>query len=551
MKKSLCVCALLLCCACGIAQLVPNNGFYNSMMVPCPGNPSVQVQGYQEWEFYQTYNDEWDGVKDSDNCISIIPGNLGCKIPLVQIDTLRRFFIASKPINNSYLAPHVVYNLPLDVGFIGTFNIQGGLDSAGQTKSFILSVTRIPDVTGLDTTYLLQKVALDPVDTPSWEYFTYNTCMASTKFDDQYLKRVVSGIKFSQANTGDTLVLKTFGSYFYTYAETYSEIQVPQFSGNFETTIGGGFDPSLIIYDASGYPSVTNIDAALVTPFPDPGIPVNMVIQVNAVGELIFEPYTKLQAAEVSGQPGVFHTFTLINSGGEVCANFVELIFQHGDEFRYQSGGINLNGSPSCFRFMNGAKMHVMSGSELNYGTANQSGILLMNDAAELIIDPGGTLNIWNRMMLREEHPEYGAKQLYMTLNTGATLRFMPGSHLLNLYSADNSIHLNVFMRGGILDDSGLPESEKLLINRIYDETVNAANPMQLFPNPARDYVDVHCMGSLINDIIISDIMGRTVYESDESGYQIHIKINNPEAGTYFIKCITNEGTYIKQLAIQ
>ncbi|MEP7129271.1 MAG: hypothetical protein ABI729_10400, partial [Chitinophagales bacterium] len=358
MKKSLCVCALLLCYDFGIAQLVPNNDFYNSMMVPCPGNPSVQVQGYQEWEFYQTYNDEWDGEKDTNVCISIVPINFfGCKIPLGQIDTARRLFIASKPTNNSYLPPHVVYNLPLDVASFGDFNIESGLDSSGQTKSFIISVTRIPDNTGLDTTYLLQKAALDPVDTPSWEYFTYNTCMASTKFEDQYLKRVVAGVKFSQVINGDTLLLKQFGSGYIFYAETYSEIQVPEFSGNYQTTIGSGFDPALIIYDAPEYPSAGNIDAALVTPFPDPGSPVNMVIHVTPVGELIFEPYTKLQAAEVNGQPGVFHTFTLLNEGGEVCANFVELIFQDGDEFRYQSGGINLNGSPSCFRFMNGAKM--------------------------------------------------------------------------------------------------------------------------------------------------------------------------------------------------
>ena len=39
-------------------QLVKNTSFYGSGSVPCVANPSITVQGYEEWDFYQKLNDQ-------------------------------------------------------------------------------------------------------------------------------------------------------------------------------------------------------------------------------------------------------------------------------------------------------------------------------------------------------------------------------------------------------------------------------------------------------------------------------------------------------------
>jgi hypothetical protein len=59
----------------------------------------------------------------------------------------------------------------------------------------------------------------------------------------------------------------------------------------------------------------------------------------------------------------------------------------------------------------------------------------------------------------------------------------MPGSHLSNLYSIDNTIKVNVYMKGGILDESGLPEEDRKLINRIY-ETDDLNTKITVYPQP-------------------------------------------------------------------
>ena len=532
------------------AQLVQNIYFANAGSVPCAADSGMTVTGYHDWLFYQTLNDQWDGPKDSSICISIIQIPFsGCKIALNQIDPERRLFIVSRfdTLPSCYLSPHGVFNLPLTVAGTGNFIIELGMDSTGPL-SYTIARTEIPDSTYSGVDYREQKTAINFVDSSgyNWDNVTYNTCLASEKFDEQYLRQVIAALKFSEAEVEDTLLLLLFGTDYMNYPQTYSDIIVPASGNDYVTTIGDFFDPTLIIYDAATYPSAGHIDEALITPSPNPDTIAHMTVYNEGTSSLILEPFTTLRAAEVNGQPGVYHTYTLVNDGGEICANFIEVIFHQGDEFRFQAGEINLNASPSCFRFMNGATLRITSGSELNYGGSNNSGILLLNDDANLIIESGATLNVWNRMMLREEHPEEGAKQFYMSLEPGATLRFMPGSHLTNLYSADNSIKLNVFMNGGTLDDDNLSGADKALINRIYDQQ-SLLDGVSVFPNPVATEASV-VSNKLISEAALFDVLGQLVSHEEVNAKKMQLEMYNQSAGIYFLRLKTDSGIVTRKI---
>lgn len=258
--------------------------------------------------------------------------------------------------------------------------------------------------------------------------------------------------------------------------------------------------------------------------------------------KVMLQPFTQLRGAPIAGQVDSFHTVILNIAGGALCLPFwIDVIIHDGDQLNYQAGEIDLHAPMSCLLFHNGATFKIADGATLDYGADSHQGVLALYEDAKLIVGDGSTLNINNTVHIREQNPLNGPKQFYMTLNTGSTLRFLPGSRLINDHSADGTIKLNVYMKGGILDDRGLPESDTHLINRIYDPPV--IGRFNIGPIPVRDLLHVDIDASRFSKLVLTDILGRNMGEFSIASSTFDIATSNLPNGIYMLNATGAKGT--------
>ncbi len=96
--------------------------------------------------------------------------------------------------------------------------------------------------------------------------------------------------------------------------------------------------------------------------------------------------------------------------------------------------------------------------------------------------------------------------------------------------------------RGVMLDD--------ILIDIKSSVSQMEQNDIEIFPNPTTDYVTIQTNGNILKHIKITDITGRTVYDSANQGKNIKINMTNFEKGTYIINIQTDEYIYSKQIIL-
>lgn len=472
------------------APYVANSNFSNAHLMPCPYDTSVMIYGYDEWEIYQTLNDDWNGPIDSTKCISVDPNNqwgVPLSIPLDQIDTTRRLFIVSKYNDSTatFAVPNYLFRIEaeLNVFPLPDFNFSSSCDDSA--CSFFIIDAEIPDSAGNSTVQRVYQSGLGgfPMNNPSM----FSQCYPTEKFDSQFVRRIGLALKFNTIYNWNTLNLD------------HLFINNPNYGLNTDTAIiafpngndwfyqfGGYPNPTLLLFNAPTYPSPGNVDPVFVYPGTLPQYTqqqITLDIQPNSM--VAFQPFTTLSGSPVVGQPGLYHNLTVIDNGGNFCFSYLDVAFHAGDKFLFNSGNVEFATQHACMQFRNGSTLEVGENATFNYGSENNMGYMLLLDSANLIIDKGGTLNVYTVMWVREQHTELGPGQFYTTLNPGSTLRFMPGSGLYNLYSVDNSIRLNVIMKGGILDDSGLPDDDRVLINRVYEADDLIPKIISIFPDPA------------------------------------------------------------------
>lgn len=142
-------------------------------------------------------------------------------------------------------------------------------------------------------------------------------------------------------------------------------------------------------------------------------------------------------------------------------------------------------------------------------------------------------------MAIREQSLTGDPQQLYIELNSGSTLRFMPGSRLINEHSVDGTIRLNVFMRGGVLEDASLPAHDKLLINRIYPPNISEVS---VRPIPAIDAISVETESKQFSEFTITNPLGQQIMEGAVTGNLFSIPITRLPSGVYFLTVRGNKG---------
>ena len=86
---------------------IPDNQPIQSTIIQrtCPYDDSQMVWLPENWDIYQTQNDRWDGIPDSNNCLSLIQVADDWELNLEDIDPSRSLFFRYRFAGTTALLP--------------------------------------------------------------------------------------------------------------------------------------------------------------------------------------------------------------------------------------------------------------------------------------------------------------------------------------------------------------------------------------------------------------------------------------------------------------
>jgi hypothetical protein len=87
-----------------------------------------------------------------------------------------------------------------------------------------------------------------------------------------------------------------------------------------------------------------------------------------------------------------------------------------------------------------------------------------------------------------------------------------------------------------VADSCGLPPSTAVPI-------VKKHNIVSLYPNPARTELTVLSAGLPVNSLVITNLLGQTVYSNDPNAKELHTNVESLQTGIYFVKVNGSEVT--------
>ncbi len=476
--------------------------FTDTEFGPCPFNPNFFVTQPKDWLIYQTTNNTWDGPVDSSRCIQGTVENGRFIIPLVQIDPTEPLYIRYTNLDS------LTMPMPPNELFYGGFysNIEPSIDSL-QTGgdcyenlcNGIFFGINIPNETFSGKTTRFQDVQLKNTITGDDNTLIGHGCFPSEYFQDQYLNTVV--IKFLFDST-ESLVGKTLGLYYLEVSPLQSwnglgtifgDVPVPatflntdgEYNVNISDIVQETWNTNyLVLHNENTYPSPANPTYAYVFPDPNELIQRTINIRVEEFQTLEFQPFTQFKGGKVFNNDTLRHVVNLEINGGDLCLNFIDLIFEGGDEFRFDGGHAIFNSFHSCMQFRTGSSLHVLEGKTMHYGD-NGMGMLALCAGGTIRLDRDATLIMDGRLNLAECNDAIQPQHLYMDLLPGARLIFTEQAHITNQFSQGQQMKLYVRMLGGTLDDQALDTHERSLIIRQYPEPRdNMLDNIEVAPNP-------------------------------------------------------------------
>ena len=178
-------------------------------------------------------------------------------------------------------------------------------------------------------------------------------------------------------------------------------------------------------------------------------------------------------------------------------------------------------------------------------------GVIEIGKNAELVI--GGSL------VLGEYGHETRPQEFEVHLSRGTKLSFAEGSHLRNYLSKfPNETFLDVYLEGGILDDNGLPETEKALIRKHYASPVlEIEDNLEIHGNPFREVLEfafISEAGALLKARLIG-LDGRILLQESIQSIAGHNLFSFETAdlaeGVYLLQIITPNGKTTRKVLHQ
>ncbi|MEM9260609.1 MAG: hypothetical protein AAGA62_13240, partial [Bacteroidota bacterium] len=245
------------------------------------------------------------------------------------------------------------------------------------------------------------------------------------------------------------------------------------------------FGSFYVQHPATEIPSFSNMYYSEAFPpiIVDSAVDMTIVFDFGTEDQLLFQPFTGVRGALVDGSDSIRHHLTLEFDQPNICQIiWVDVIAPDNTTYLLGSGSYEFANSQSCFMFMDGGKLAIKENAEFHYGD-NGVGVLGLSREGWLELRKGATFEINNKLALVA--PNGGpSEQAYVRLAPGSTLRFGPAASLYR--TQGKNMDLNVFMDGGVLDDSELSAEERSLIRRIYpNRQPPVAGLARVSPNPS------------------------------------------------------------------
>jgi len=492
----------------------------------CPYNPGVTVVQPQFWNIYQTLDGHWNGPVDSSRCISVsvLPFNQGIEIVLEQVNPTEPLFIRARmdlALPEDFL-PDYLYNTFNTARILpGDSLLRLTADCPGDLCSGALVGIAIPDengVPGAATRFHTARASVYPPSFNSFKSVDAAACFPTERFAEQRLKEYI--LKFTFA---DTAVMA--GRRLHIFS---TDIVPEPFGPGLINSIFADSNPYPIeaaavpwgfnflgLYTAPTYPGPQNPSYIEITPVPNTTLPQNITLTVDDFQTLEMQPFAQFRGGLVAGSAIERHQFTLQNNGGDLCLNFLDLIFDNGDALFHASGQISMNNAFSCMQFKNGSELRVKEGASLHYGQ-NGAGMLVICANSTIALERNATLVVDCILQISECDDALPSHDIFIDLPPGSHLIFTENAWLTNRFSKDKKMRLNVRMLGGTLDDSALPLDSRVIIRRVYPEpSLHWADNVQVWPNPFSDQLTVQYLTGSGEQVLLqwTDTQGRLVLE--------------------------------------
>lgn len=484
------------------AQVLPD---FHLVEAPCPGDTTSIIYTFANWEVYQTEDDTWYGPRVP-ACIEVSSVNWNAHIMTENLLPDKAIFIRCKldESNKILLLENSVYQLEYDFkSFVANNALDTTFACPGGMCTGVGMGIQIPDSTGtgFDKRWYKSPTKNFFLQGSIYQDYISNSCIPTEKFiGGNYLTDFYLSVKplalaandYIQLNAGaeyNFRELYDFGEY-YTLSEQElndwvsfdNDVDFAALSGWLE------FGVDYFIYEDTTYPSNDHWSYYDLHPTPNTADPQNINLILNYDISLVFQPFTAVRGDLVAGSDSIRHEVNIINNGSDFCmGGWLEVLLSENVEYRHYNGHFDFGSPRACVQIGKGGSFKVMEGSKLYYGN-NGLGMMLWRTGGKMTLEKNAQLYIDNLLMMADYAGESPGQRLYLTLSEGNVLRFGPHAHLSNASSHDPNLKLYVFMKGGFLDDSQLPEEDRALIVRVYDEQPGTYDDnIALLKNPISD----------------------------------------------------------------
>lgn len=445
----------------------------------CSLDSNITVNTYQDLLFYQTINDKWDGEKDSSICVNLSDDGF---IEQSSIDTTRSIFIQYLLKNyERQIQPSSLYNIFTQIEFVDSpgLLVLDSCDGEFCSQSIIQISYLAVDNINRDSviyTYPFNQEAICDV----------SECHLTPKPEETLLENFIVQLRWD-FETFPEMVIKPLDMYyeegwFYNVLEdeNYAALQNDTFQYHVYDVMG-------VLHTIAEYPSANNISFKEFYPTIEQGIQQDIFLKIDQYSNLVFQDFTSIRGGLVEGDDSIRHNLFIEDNSLGLCLTLIELVFEGGDKFIAGNNTTSMREKMSCMRFGSGGSLVIPDKTTYNYGS-NGRGMMALMDGGKIEMGNNSTLLINNTVSLMEKEHDDGS-QFYVNLEQGNKIIFGENAHLTNQYSVDGKMKFNVYMNGGILDDSNLNEEEKRIINRIYTINPKQEYDVNLYPNPTQDFL--------------------------------------------------------------
>lgn len=532
---------------------IANSYFGDVDSIPCPWDTSQNINSFEEWELYQTLDDLWNGPVDSTICInSSSPFSYGVRVEMSQIDPSRKLFIRAK--GDAALLENRLYRLSYRMNNSSGVNIDQSQNCGGEFCSSIIAGIQIPDSSGNSSDMRWYEGNFEDY---MGGFGESAICLPTEYFDGgNVLTEVVLQLKIENyINEYDYIqidYIEFMDIYQLTRIDPNENLAAYYYSGAYY--LGGYYNNTMFMHEET-YPNANNTSYFDFTPIPN--VTDSQQVDVNLMGFSVFQPFVQFRGGLLEGDSVSRHSINLNLENDTVCVTgIVEVITENGNAITYHSGDVKFESKSSCMMFGKKGTLKIADNARMNYGNANRNGIMALKTGAQIEIGKHAELIIHNRIEMYEYETDDGPQNIYITLNEGAKLTFAEGSKLGNQYSKDGTMRLNVYMKGGEVDDKGLSGDDRLLINRIYDNpSEEFKDNVMIYENPFSDNLHYSLVGEQGQEftILLHDMSGKLVHSKSETVSQQGLNFYNyylPELGSgiYLFNIQTEKASISKKV---